>query len=165
MKIGQDVVATIHYTLRDPEGEILDSSSGADPLAYLHGHGQIVVGLERALAGKGVGDKVDVVVSPEDGYGTHDDSLDLAIPKTAFPDEMLGQLEPSVQFVAEHPADDDQMVMYTVLGVEEERVLVTGNHPLADTPLHFNVEVKELRAASAEELEHGHVHGPGGHHH
>ena len=165
MKIAENVVATIHYTLKDSEGEILDSSRGSDPLVYLHGHSQIVVGLESALEGKAVGDKVNVVIAPEDGYGLHDENLDLALPKTAFPPEMLGQLEPGAQFMAEHPDDDDETVMYTVIGVEEDRVLVTGNHPLADTELHFDVEIHELRMATEDEQAHGHAHGPDGHHH
>ncbi len=165
MKISTDTVVTMHYTLRNPEGEILDSSRGSDPLAYLHGHSQIVAGLERALNDRVVGDKVDIVVSPEDGYGTHDENLDLALPISAFPPEMQKELEPGVQFVAEHPDDDEQMAMYTVLSLDGDRVLVTGNHPLADVPLHFDVEIVEIRAATEEELDHGHVHGPGGHAH
>lgn len=164
MKIDKNVVATIHYTLRDPDGEILDSSRGAAPLDYLHGHGQIVPGLERALHGLRTGDKVDIVVPPEEGYGIHDVSLDLALPKTAFPPEMHAQLQPGAQFVAEHPDDNDKTVMYAVLGVEEHRVLVTGNHPLAGTPLHFDVEIVTTRAATEDEQTHGHAHGPDGHH-
>lgn len=170
--VADDHVVTIHYTLRDIEGSVRDSSSGGDPLPYLHGHGNIVPGLEAALAGKAIGDKVEGLhVPPEQGYGLHDENLDLAIPLTSFPDEMRDQLEVGVQFVAEHPENDEQTVLYTVLGQDQDDddgspvILVTGNHPLAGDVLVFDVEIVGIRAATADEIEHGHSHGEGGHHH
>jgi FKBP-type peptidyl-prolyl cis-trans isomerase SlyD len=168
--VADDHVVTIHYTLRDVEGSVRDSSAGSDPLPYLHGHGNIVPGLEAALAGKTIGDKIEGLhVPPEQGYGLHDENLDLAIPAASFPDEMRDQLDVGIQFVAEHPENDEQTVLYTVLGHDEDDdgpvVLVSGNHPLAGDVLVFDVEIIGIRPATADELEHGHSHGEGGHHH
>lgn len=169
LKVAADHVVTIHYTLRDVEGSVRDSSrdgdGAGDGLPYLHGHGNIVPGLEAALEGRGVGDKLTGLhIPPEQGYGLNDPELDLAIPVESFPPEMRGELDAGVQFVAEHPQDDERQVLYTVVGIDGDDVMVTGNHPLAGDILVFDVEILDVRAASADELSHGHVHGPGGHH-
>lgn len=158
--IKKDSVALIHYTLKNNAGEVLDSSSGADPLAYLHGHGNIIPGLESELEGKGVGDKLNASIKPADGYGEHDAEMIQEVPKEAF--QGAPEITVGMQFQAQGP-NGAQMV--TVTKVEGESVTVDGNHPLAGEQLNFDVEVMEIREASAEELSHGHVHGPGGHHH
>lgn len=165
MKITKDSVVSLAYTLKLDDGEIADESGDGEPLLYLHGHNNIVTGLETALLGRVKGDEVEVVLAPEDAYGNHNPELDLEIPLDAFPEEMRPQLQQGVVFVADHPEDGGQEVAYTVMEVQEESVLASGNHPLADETLHFHVKVVDVRAASAEELQHGHPHGPGGHHH
>jgi len=158
--IQKDSVVLIHYTLKNNSGEVLDSSSGADPLAYLHGHGNIIPGLESQLEGKGIGDKLNASVKPADGYGEHDAEMIQEVPKEAF--QGAPEITVGMQFQAQGPSGAQ---MVTVTKVEGESVTVDGNRPLAGEHLNFDVEVMEIRAASAEELSHGHVHGPGGHHH
>ena len=160
MVIANGKVVSIHYTLKNGAGEVLDSSSGAEPLAYLHGVGNLIPGLEQALDGHTVGDKVDVSVAPEKGYGERHEQLVQQVPRSAFA-EVEG-LEAGMRFRAEGP-DGEQIV--TVTAVSEEEVTVDGNHPLAGETLEFAVEVSEVRDATDEETEHGHVHGPGGHEH
>jgi len=160
MKISDQTVVSFHFTLKDDEGEILDSSDGNDPLTYLHGSGNIIPGLEGALAGKSVGDKFKITLTPEQGYGPRDEKLLQKIPKNQFPDPE--RLEEGMQFQISGPQGP---LVLTVLELTENEVVVDGNPELAGETLHFDVEVTEVRAASPEELEHGHVHGPGGHHH
>jgi FKBP-type peptidyl-prolyl cis-trans isomerase SlyD len=161
MLIAQDKVVLIHYTLTDEAGKVLDSSSGADPLAYLHGQGNIIPGLEKALEGKQAGDKLNVRVEPAEGYGVRDDSLVQQVPRRAF--GSVSKVEPGMQFHAQ--SAQGQMRVVTVPHVKGDMVTVDANHPLAGEVLVFDVEVAEVRDATGEELEHGHVHGPGGHHH
>jgi FKBP-type peptidyl-prolyl cis-trans isomerase SlyD len=158
--IGADRVVTIHYTLKDDSGAVLDSSAGGEPLAYIQGHGNLVVGLEKALEGKQDGATLAVVVSPEEGYGKHDASLIQRVPKRSL--QGAGEIKKGMQFQAR---TDDGMRVFTVTAVVGDMVTLDGNHPLADQRLHFDVEVVGVRAATDEELEHGHVHGVGGHHH
>jgi FKBP-type peptidyl-prolyl cis-trans isomerase SlyD len=160
MKIGEDKVVSIHYTLTDSGGSVLDSSSGNEPLLYLHGAGNIIPGLESALEGKVSGDKLSVTVEPEQGYGTRDERLVQAVPRSAF--KGVEQLAPGMQFQAQGPQGTRLVV---ITQVTSDIVTVDANHPLAGQTLHFEVEVTEVREATSEELEHGHVHGPGGHHH
>jgi FKBP-type peptidyl-prolyl cis-trans isomerase SlyD len=160
MKISDQSVVSFHFTLKNDEGEVLDSSAGNDPLTYLHGAGNIIPGLENALVDKKVGDKFDVTLTPEQGYGARDEKLLQKIPKNQFPDP--DKLQEGMQFQINGPQGP---LVLTVLEVTENDVVVDGNPELAGQTLHFNIEVSEVRAASAEELEHGHVHGPGGHHH
>jgi FKBP-type peptidyl-prolyl cis-trans isomerase SlyD len=160
VKIAQEKVVSIHYTLKNAEGSVLDSSSGSDPLAYLHGAGNIIPGLESALEGKEAGEKLAVTVEPGQGYGDRDERLVQDVPRAAFKD--VQELAPGMQFQAQGPQGTRLVV---VTQVAEETVTVDANHPLAGQTLHFEVEVAEVRDATAEELEHGHVHGPGGHHH
>ena len=159
MQVGKDKVVNIEYTLKGDSGEVIDSSVGDDPLAYLHGHHGIIPGLEDALEGKQVGDKLEVTVEPQHGYGEHDTSMIQVVEKKLF--EGM-DVNPGMQFQAQ---TNQGVQVVTVTLVEGESVTIDGNHPLAGQTLHFDVEVKEVRDASAEELEHGHVHGPGGHHH
>lgn len=160
MQIAERCVAAFHYTLTNEQGEIIDSSAGREPLAYLHGAGNIVQGLEREMAGKSAGDTFNVVVAPEDGYGLHHEGLIQRVPREAF--QGVDVIEPGMQFHANGP---NGPMTVTVAAVDDETVSVDGNHPLAGQTLHFAIEVIEVREASAEEVMHGHVHGAGGHEH
>ncbi|NJD31346.1 MAG: peptidylprolyl isomerase [Gammaproteobacteria bacterium] len=161
MLIAQDKVVLIHYTLTNEEGQVLDSSSGGDPLAYIHGQGNIIPGLEKALEGRQAGDKLNVRVEPSEGYGVRDDSLIQQVPRRAFGG--VKDVQPGMQFHAQSSQGQTRVV--TVTRIQGDMVTVDGNHPLAGEVLTFDVEVTEVRDATGEELEHGHVHGPGGHHH
>jgi FKBP-type peptidyl-prolyl cis-trans isomerase SlyD len=160
MDIASDRVVLIHYTLKGDDGKVIDSSAGGDPLAYIQGHGNLVAGLEKALEGKQTGNKVVVSVPPEEGYGKHDATLIQRIPKRSL--QGAGQVKKGMQFQAR---TDDGIRVFTVTAVVGDMVTLDGNHPLADKTLNFDVEVVEVRDATSEELEHGHVHGAGGHHH
>lgn len=160
MQIANDKVVIIDYTLTDDAGEVIDSCDDGS-FAYLHGAQHIVPGLESALAGKQPGDEVQVAVAPEDAYGHRDDSRTQPVPREMFPED--GQIEVGMQFHAQGP--DGHALVVTVAAVEEDTVVVDGNHPLAGVPLNFHVKVLDVRDATQEELSHGHVHGPGGHHH
>jgi FKBP-type peptidyl-prolyl cis-trans isomerase SlyD len=160
VQVAADKVVVIHYTLKDDAGAVVDSSAGGDPLAYIQGHGNLVPGLEKALEGKEAGSKLDVSVAPEDGYGKHDAKLIQQVPKRSL--QGAGQLRKGMQFQAR---TDEGMRVFTVTAMVGDMVTLDGNHPLADKTLNFNVEIVEVREPTAEELEHGHVHGPGGHHH
>jgi FKBP-type peptidyl-prolyl cis-trans isomerase SlyD len=161
MLIAQDKVVLIHYTLTDEAGKVLDSSSGGDPLAYIHGQGNIIPGLEKALEGQEPGATLNVRVEPAEGYGERDDSLVQQVPRRAFGG--VKDVQPGMQFHAQ--TSQGQARVVTVTHVQGDMVTVDGNHPLAGEVLNFDVEVTDVRDATEEELEHGHVHGPGGHHH
>ena len=160
MSITQDQVVSIHYTLKDDAGEIIDSSPEGEPLAYLHGRGNLIPGLERELTGKRAGDKLQVTVAPADGYGEYDRQLVQRVPRRAL--KGLADLRVGMRLQAQtgHGAR-----AVTVTRIAGDLVTLDGNHPLAGKNLHFQVEVAEVRAATDAELSHGHVHGPGGHHH
>lgn len=160
-QVADKTVVTIHYTLKNSDGDVLDSSVGQDPLSYLHGAGNIVPGLERELTGKNVGDKVAVVVPPAEGYGERQGPEPQKVPLSSFPDD--AELEAGMQIVASGP--NGEMFPLWVVAVADEHALLDHNHPLADVTLHFDVEITDVRAATDEEVEHGHPHGPGGHHH
>lgn len=160
MQISEKKVASIHYTLKNDAGDVLDTSSGRDPLAYLHGANNIIPGLEKALEGKAAGDKVEVTVEPSEGYGDRQDSLVQDVPREAF--QGVDEIKEGMQFQAQGPQGP---VLVTVKTVTDESVTVDGNHPLAGEKLHFDVEIAEVRDATDQELEHGHVHGAGGHDH
>ena len=159
--VAADKVILMHYTLTNDTGEVLDSSRDGDPLPYLHGHANIVPGLEAALEGKSAGEKLTVAVPPEEGYGVRQDIPAQPVDRAAFPAEL--QIVPGMQFFAEGP--DGSPIPVWVEGVEDGNVLITGNHPLAGVTLNFDVEIVSIRDASDDEIAHGHVHGPGGHHH
>lgn len=160
MQVSAQKVVFIHYTLTNDDGEVIDSSEGHAPLAYIHGEGNIIPGLENALVGKSAGDTLKVSIPPEEGYGLRDDSLVQAVPKEAF--HGVDEILPGMQFHTE-TAEGGQLV--TVLEVQDDVVILDGNHPMSGQTLNFAVEVTEVRNATAEELAHGHVHGEGGHHH
>ncbi len=160
MKIADNKVALIHYTLTNADQDVLDSSEGQEPLAYIHGHGHIVPGLENALDGRSKGDRFSVTVSAQEGYGEHDERLTQAVPRQMF--SGVEEIEVGMQF---HAQTEQGMQVVTVVGVADDTITIDGNHPLAGQDLHFDIEVVDVRDASAEELEHGHVHGEGGHHH
>lgn len=165
MQIAKDTIVRIHYRLTDKEGEVLDSSEEGDPLAYLHGHSQIVPGLESALEGQSEGSHVDATVEPAEGYGEYDERLNLRLPLEAFPEDVRPKLHAGVQFMAPHPEQEKEPVLFTVVSETSDSVTVTGNHPLAGQTLVFSVDVVSVREATGEELEHGHAHGEGGHGH
>ena len=160
MDITADRVVTIHYTLKNDAGTVLDSSAGGEPLAYIQGHGNLVAGLEKALEGKQDGNALAVSVAPADGYGIRDEALIQRVPKRSL--QGSGEIKKGMQFQAR---TDDGMRLFTVTAVMGDMVTLDGNHPLADQTLHFEIEIVEVREATTEELEHGHVHGAGGHHH
>jgi FKBP-type peptidyl-prolyl cis-trans isomerase SlyD len=160
MQISENSVVSFHYTLTDSTGKVIDTSQGNEPLTYLHGVGQIVPGLENALVGKTPGDKLDVEVAAEDGYGEHQEFMVQQVPREAF--QGVDVIEPGMQFQAQTPQGG---MTVTVTAVDDTTVTVDGNHPLAGQVLFFAVEVVSVRDATAEEREHGHVHGAGGHHH
>ena len=160
MQITRNSVAAFHYTLTDDQGQVIDSSAGRDPLAYLHGSGQIVPGLEKQMEGRSAGDKFSAEVAPEEGYGVHHPELMQEVPREAF--QGVEDIQPGMQFQGRGPQGE---INVTVTRVDNDKVFIDGNHPLAGKTLHFAIEVADVREASAEELAHGHVHGIGGHHH
>ncbi|WP_432472963.1 FKBP-type peptidyl-prolyl cis-trans isomerase [Amphritea sp. HPY] len=160
MQVADKKIVRIHYTLSNVDGEVMDSSEGQEPLAYLHGTGSIVPGLEKELLGKQAGDKVNVEVTPEEGYGELNAELVQEVDRAAF--EGVDDIQVGMRFMAQ-TAWGEQPVIVTAM--TEETVTVDGNHPLAGQTLKFDVELVEVRDASEEELEHGHAHGEGGHHH
>jgi len=161
MSIKDNSAVSFHYSLADDEGQQLDSSAGKEPLAYLHGAGNIIPGLENALTGKAVGDSMTVAVSAAEGYGEVQQELIQDVPRTSF--QGVEQIEVGMQFEAQ--TGQGGTVPVTVTAVTDETVTVDGNHPLAGKNLNFDVSIEAVRDATAEELEHSHVHGPGGHEH
>ncbi len=160
MIIENDKVVLMDYTLTNDAGDVLDTSNGREPLAYIQGYQNIIPGLEKEMAGKKVGDKFKAVVQPEEGYGKFNQALVQVVEKEMFKDVEV--LELGMQFQAQL---QDGPIIMTITKIDGDKVTVDGNHALADQVLTFDVEVKEIRDATAEELEHRHVHGVGGHHH
>ena len=160
MQIADKMVVTIDYTLKDDNGTVLDSSTEGN-FAYLHGAHNIIPGLESALSGKTAGDEVVVSVSPAEGYGERNDSMIQSVPRDMFDSEQ--EIQVGMQFHAQSP--EGEMIVVTVTDVADDDITVDGNHPLAGVNLNFGVKVVDVREASQEEIEHGHVHGPGGHQH
>jgi FKBP-type peptidyl-prolyl cis-trans isomerase SlyD len=158
MQIGAQKAVTIGYTLKDDEGRVLDSSEGGEPLTYLHGSGDIVPGLEKALDGKQPGDTVSVSLSPDEGYGQRNEGHIRNIPLRKLP---AGKVEVGMQYQITTEAGP---MMALVTAVRGDYATIDANHPLAGMRLHFDVKVVEVRDATKEELEHGHVHGAGHHH-
>ena len=161
LPIADGLVVVLNYTLRAEDGEVIDSSTADDPMAYLHGADNIVPGLEQALTGKTVGFTGKVVVEPEDGYGEREDVPTQAVPRSAFPSN--AELFVGMQFMAEGP--DNEQAPIWIVGIEGDKVLVDSQHPLAGKVLNFEVEVLAVRKATEDELRHGHPHGPDGHGH
>ena len=159
MKTANGMVVTMHYTLTDDSGNTLDSSNGREPLAYLHGFGNIIPGLETALEGSEVGFKSIVDVAAIDGYGERDPAAVFEAPREQFPDDM--DVTPGTRVFADGP---NGPIPFTIMEVTESNVKLDANHPLAGMNLHFDVEVVEVRVATDEEIAHGHVHGAGHEH-
>lgn len=160
MQLAANKVATIAYTLKDDQGTLIDQADKNQPFAFILGVGNIIPGLENALEGKSAGDQVSVTIEPAQAYGERDDNLKQTLSKEMF--EGVDEVKPGMQF---HAQTNQGMSVVTVTEVEGEKITIDGNHPLAGITLNFDVDVLEVRDATEEELEHGHVHGPGGHEH
>jgi FKBP-type peptidyl-prolyl cis-trans isomerase SlyD len=150
---------TIEYTLKDDAGKVIDSSEGGQPLTYLHGLGNLVAGLEKALEGQEPGPTLEVNLTAEEGYGHRDEKLVRKLPLRKLTDK---NPQPGGRTRA---LFDDGYRLALVTAISGDYATVDGNHPLAGQPLHFTVKVLEVREATAEELQHGHAHGAGGHQH
>ncbi len=160
MVIEQDCVVTLHYTLRDDAGEVIDRSSSERPLTYLHGRGQLIAGLERELQGRRAGEKLGVTIAPADGYGEYDATLVEQVPRRAL--KGIASLKPGMQLRSRTEHGPRTVTVTRIVG---DLVTLDANHPLAGKSLNFEVEITDVRQATEEELAHGHVHGPGGHAH
>jgi len=161
MKITKNKVVGIDYTLKDNDGEVLDSSEEGHPLYYLHGAGNLIPGLENSLEGKSAGEHLQVTVQPAEGYGERDETLRQQVPRDRF--RGVDELQIGMRFrVAGH--DGEQLVV-SVVEIADDNVTIDGNHSLAGVTLNFDVTVREVRDATKDELAHSHAHGPGGHHH
>ncbi len=154
MKIGENSVVSIDYTLKGDDGTVIDTSEGRDPLSFIYGIGAIIPGLEKELDGKTAGDSFAVTIAPEDGYGQYDEARMVEVPKEQI--EGADGMTEGVQVQAQR--EDGGIEILTVASIGEKSVTLDGNHPLAGMNLHFNVDVKDVREATKEELEHGHVH-------
>lgn len=160
MKVVKDVVVSLAYQVRTEDGVLVDEAPVSAPLDYLHGHGSLISGLEKALEGRDIGDRFDLNVGANDAYGQYDENLVQRVPKDVFMG--VEELEVGMRFLAD---TDQGPVPVEITAVEDEHVVVDGNHMLAGQNLNFNVEVIAVRAATEEELAHGHVHGEHDHHH
>lgn len=158
MQITDNTAVSIHYTLTNNGGEQLDTSIGDEPLVYLHGAGNIIPGLEAALAGKNVGDKLNVTIAPEEAYGAIDENMVQVVSRKMF--EGM-DIEVGMQF---HADVSYGAGIITITEIDGDDVTIDGNHPLAGESLTFDVEVIDVRPATEDELSHGHVHGSGCHH-
>ncbi len=160
MQIAKDTVVTLEYKVTDPDGNVIDA--GQNPLVYLHGgYDGIFAPLEEALHGKDVGAKLEVKLQPEDAFGDYDESLILVESLSMFPEG----IEVGQQFERAAEEEDEDDMVFTITDIAGDKVVIDGNHPLAGIALVFACTVKEVRPATGEELTHGHVHGPEGHHH
>ncbi len=153
MNVQDQAVVGIHYTLKNDAGETIDTSDGGDPLHFLQGSGGIIKGLEKALDGKAVGDKLDVVIEPEEGYGIHREELVQEVPRSAF--DGVDNIEVGMQFQAQ---TESGPVPIRVSAISDDTVTVDGNHDLAGERLHFAVSIEEVREATQQEIDHGHAH-------
>ena len=161
MQIAKDTVVSLDYRLHLGDGKIIEETEADDPLVYLHGYEEIVPGLEKALEGKKAGETLKAQVAPEDGYGDYDPDDVEEVPREEFPPDL--QLEAGGVVTATD--EDGDEVEFLVKEVGPKTVTVDFNHPLAGKTLHFEVTIREVRAATKEELEHGHAHSPGHDHH
>jgi len=161
MKAAADTVVTFHYALSDEQGQPIESSHGRDPLTVLLGRGGLVPGIEQALLDREAGERFEVVVPPDQGYGERRDDWVQRVPKKYFRDP--DHLRVGMQTVLNETGGGARMV--TVVKIGSSVIDVDLNHPMAGRTLHFALELTDVRAASEEEVAHGHAHGPGGHHH
>jgi len=158
MQIADNTVAELNYKLTI-DGELIDESDEGHPLAYIHGNGNLIPGMENALTGKSTGDKFSLMLEPKDAYGEYDDALFTKVDRSELSE--IDNLEVGLQLEAEFPEGTQAA---TVKAIDGDEVSIDGNHPLAGETLNFEVEVVGVRAATQEELAHGHPHGPGGAH-
>jgi len=156
VKISDKKVGIIHYTLKNNNGDTLDSSEGKPPLAYIQGMKNLIPGMEKALEGKIAGDQFNIVIPPADAYGLRNEELVSEVPLTNFPEK--SEVKVGVQFQTE---TDDGPKIAQIIKIDNETATVDLNHPLANQTLHFKVEIIEVRDATDDELSHGHVHGEG----
>lgn len=156
MSITKDQVVSFHYTVSGADEVVLDSSEGREPMPYLHGHGGIIPGLEQQMEGRAAGDKFKTTIEPMLAYGERHEGLIQVVERDQFPEGMA--LEVGMNFTAETNMGPQPVV---ITAVDTDKVTVDGNHPLAGQTLTFDVEIAEVRDATAEELEHGHVHAGG----
>lgn len=161
LSVADDMVVSMAYVLRLDDGEEIDRSEADDPLVFLQGHGEIIPGLEQALYGLAIGDGKKVVVGPEEAYGDYDDNNIVSLPHSAFPPGMDLEIG---QMLYLNDGDSDEEMPAFISEIGEDEVLLDLNHPLAGETLYFEIEVVDVRKATADELNHGHVHGPGGAH-
>lgn len=161
MQIAKNAVVSFDYKLTNPAGEVLDKSEGRGPLTYLHGARGIIPGLEAALEGKNAGDSLTVTIDPEKAYGIRNEQAVQVAPRSAFPPNQMIMVGQTLQ--ARGP--NGQQFNVRVTKVSDTEITVDANHPLAGVPLTFDVTIVEVREATAEELQHNHAHGPGGHAH
>ena len=162
MNIVKNSVATLHYILKDNDGEILDTADENNPFLYMHGVGGMIPGLEKALENAAAGDNIVVSVPPAEAYGERNPNLTQDVPREMF----AGVTDEDMVVGAQFQAQTDQGVeIITVAAIEGDTIKIDGNHPMAGETLNFDVKVIDVREASAEEVSHGHPHGPGGHHH
>lgn len=159
--VGTNKVIGLIYTLKDTDGELIEERASDDPLMFIQGADQLLPGVEKAIAGQKVGYKTEVRLTAAEAYGDYDDSLVAEVDRGDFPKEM--EIQVGMKFETEGP--DGEMLLVEVVEIEGETIVVDGNHPLAGVDLHFILEVKSVREATEEEIEHGHVHGEGGHLH
>lgn len=153
MTVARNRVVSIEYTLTDADGSVIDTSRGDEPISYVHGAGTLVDALEAAMEGKGPSDTVSLTLPPEKAYGVRDDSIVFTVPRSQF---SAGE-DPEIGMQVVLPGDGDGEVV-TVVATNEDEVTVDGNHPLAGLTLTFDVEILDVREATAEEIEHGHAH-------
>ncbi|GGY27036.1 FKBP-type peptidyl-prolyl cis-trans isomerase [Paludibacterium paludis] len=159
MQIVKDTVVTIHYEMFDSDNNLIDKTE--EPISYLHGgYDGIFPMVEEALHGKSAGDSIDVTMQPDDAFGDREEELVRVEPKDIFPEEVAV----GMMFEADDPETGD-IILFTVTNIEGDKVVVDGNHPLAGKAVRFAAKVTEVRAASQEEVSHGHAHGAHGHHH
>ena len=155
IKVEDNRVVALAYTLEDSEGAQLDEASAGEPLLYLHGHGNLMPGLEQALNGRGVGERFEVELAPDEAFGPRVEDAERTLPRDAFPDEV--PLEAGLELALED--DAGEVIPFWVKEVTDDRVLIDLNHPFAGRTVRFAGEVVKIRDASADELEHGHPHG------
>ncbi|TVO53869.1 FKBP-type peptidyl-prolyl cis-trans isomerase [Denitromonas halophila] len=159
MQIAKNTVVTLKYTVHDPDGNVVDD--GQHPLVYLHGgYDGIFSPIEEALQGKSTGENLKMKLQPDDAFGEYDENMVMMEDRTLFPDNI--EVGMSFERVTE---DGEDEILYRITDIADGKVVVDGNHPLAGVALLFDIMIAEVRAATAEEISHGHVHGAGGHHH
>lgn len=160
MPIGTNKVVTIHYTLKDEDGNLLDTTVGSQPFSYISGHAQIIPKLEEEIDPMLIGSKKSITLQAKDAYGLHNDQLIQVVKRYNFPDDV--ELEVGMQFVTTAP--DGSQMPFVISDIDDENITIDFNHPLAGKNLEFEIHLVDVRDATPEEISHGHVHGPDTHH-